>query len=142
MSKLVAGSHYVRMDEPCYWYEEINKPAPDSKGVHRYRTIKVYRHNDFVEFVEDMGLAGVFATDEFQIPGGAREWRHGKWWYYIEETVGSLMDIAEQLHRPERQRAKPKPSDLIGYYHTIGDRRRKAHKRQSTFGPLVRTQRS
>lgn len=143
MGALVAATTHVRMDEPCYFLSELNQSTPDCKDVHRYQTLKVYRGDDFVEFRKDLGPMSSFTIDEFQIPGGAREYKHGRWWYYIEETVGSLLDIAERLRSPQYARPdRPEPHDLIGFYHSLPDRQQKAAKRLSTFGAQVRVQRS
>lgn len=131
------------MDEPCWFLAEMNQPTPDYKGVHRYRTLTVYRGDEFVDYRHDLGPAVKFTIDEFQVPGGAREWKHGKWWYYIEHTVGELLDIAHKLHDPSYVRPdRPQPSDLIGYYNELPDRQRKKDKALSTFGAEVRVQRS
>jgi len=93
---LLHGTTYVTEDEPCLGLYEMNLQSPGSRGFHRYQIIQVIRNDEVVEHRWDMGLAKKFkGKDQLRILGGAKV--DGK--IYIEETVGTLRDIANHLRR-------------------------------------------
>ena len=55
----------------------------------------VMRGDKPAEMRKDLGAAKSFKADQFRIPGGAMDETTGK--FYIEHTVGELMDIADYL---------------------------------------------
>lgn len=163
MSTLVAGTDLISLDEPAWSLREINRPRPDSKDVHRYQFITVIREGTqalslkdkagatqpryfplglgfgLVELQRDLGPACHFKANEFVIPGGVAD-EGGR--VELLHTVGELYDIAEALRLDERQhRPAPAPSDMAQAYRDLPDKRRRARKRLSMFGPAVRIQR-
>ena len=141
MSKLLLGTNAVSLDEPAWSLKEILGPAPDSKSVRRFQVIKVVRGDRLAEFRRDLGRADRFTAGEFAIPGGVSDPATGR--FELLHTVGELVDIADFLRSDAYQPLPtPEPSDLVGQYHDLPDRRRRASKRQSQFGPRAVIQRS
>ena len=95
MTKLLYGTQYVLLDEPCLGLYEMNLQAPDSSGFRRYQIIYVMRGDKPAEMRKDMGKAKSFTANQFRIPGGAKDEVTGR--YYIEHTVGELIDIANHM---------------------------------------------
>jgi len=98
MSKLVAGAAGITDDEPCLGLYELNFKTPDQRARHRYQIIMVIRDDKPAEYRIDLGDAKKFKNvDQFRIPGGITDYTTGK--IYIEETVGRLKAIADQLRK-------------------------------------------
>ena len=97
MSKLVAGAISITDDEPCLGLYEMNFKSPDQRSRHRYQIIMVIRDDKPAEYRIDLGLAKKFKADQFRIPGGIVDETTGR--IYIEETVGRLKTIADQLRK-------------------------------------------
>jgi len=95
MNKLLCGTQYVLKDEPCMGVYEMNLQSPGSRGFHRYQIIYVMRDDKPTEMRRDMGLAKKFTANQLRIPGGAKDETTGK--FYIEHTVGELIDIADYM---------------------------------------------
>lgn len=103
------GTHYVDPDEPCLGLYELNFKSPDQRSRHRYQIIVVMRGDEPAEYRKDLGLAEKWqGVDQFRIPGGVYDPTDGK--FYIEETVGRLMDFAEKM----RQHPLFDKADLLG----------------------------
>ena len=94
-NKLLCGTEYVLLDEPCLGLYEVNLQSPDYRGFHRYQIINVMRGDKVTEMRRDMGLAKNYKINQFNIPGGAQDERTGR--FYIEHTVGELIDIADYM---------------------------------------------
>jgi len=94
MARILYGTQYVLLDEPCLGLYEMNLQSPGSRGFRRYQIVHVMRGDKPVEVRKDMGSAKSFKADQFRIPGGAMD-GSGKFW--IEHTVGELVDIADYL---------------------------------------------
>lgn len=141
MSRLLIGTNTVFTNEPCYLLVESNEVAPDYKGWHRYQTLTVIRNDRKVEFRRSLGPVEQFKVPVFQIIGGATDYDNGR--IYIEETVGSLIEMANYIREGPFTQPEPPPTrDLIGAYYDQPEIRRKARKKQSTFGPGAVLQRS
>lgn len=95
MLKLLMGTSYVDLDEPCLGLYELNLQSPESKGFHRYQIIIVMRDDKPAEFRLDLGLSKKFKHDEIRIPGGAQDEQSGC--FYIEHIVAELRDIADWI---------------------------------------------
>ena len=93
--KLLYGTSFVTEDEPCFNLSEVNLVAPDYSGWHRYQIIVVMRGGNLTEYRWDMGLSENFRADQLNVIGGVID--KGK--IYIEETVGSLREHADQMRR-------------------------------------------
>ena len=91
--RLLYGTHYVTEDEPCLGLREEIRTAPNGKK-HRYQTVWVVRNDKPAEYRRDMGLAEKFNSDLFWVIGGVIGDK-----IYIEETVGSLREHAEDMRR-------------------------------------------
>lgn len=141
MSGLITATNAVGSDEPCWSLTELNEPTPDSRGVHRIQTIKVMRGAPPpIEFRRDLGPADQFKGSEVAFIGGGYEPDTGRYW--VEETVGRMVEMAERWRAGYHQEPPvPKPNDLIGMYHDQPDKRRRAAKALSSFGPAARIQR-
>jgi hypothetical protein len=116
------GTSTVSMDEWAYILYEVNKPAPDSRSVRRYRHIQVVRADRLAEYVQDMGPSDIF-REEFSIPGGVIDEKTGK--FSPEHTVGELVTIAEQLYREpyDMNEIEEDRLDLVGgYWDTVEKR--------------------
>lgn len=94
------------MDEPCLLVAEYEK------GKNRYQLIRVMRGQKPVEFTKKLGLAKRFVGGQFNIPGGAINETTGRYW--IEHTVGELIDMADYLR--DRPLPKPQPTNLLEQY--------------------------
>ena len=113
-------TNVVSMDEPCVLLYEANGPALDSTSPRRWRHIRVIRDDAPAEYVEDMGRASAFG-DEINIPGGDPD----KGIHGIVETVGRLIDFANELKLVPFDAAEVVTADLIGGYHDIMEQRRR-----------------
>lgn len=91
---MLTGTTYVLEDEPCFGLKEENLMSPKDGQWHRYQVLFVVRADDLSEYKEDLGLAKNFTAPCMVIPGGERA-EDGK--IYIEETVGRLKAIADEL---------------------------------------------
>lgn len=141
MTRLLLGTEFVSMDEPCFSLKELNQRRPDSKGVHRYQIVKVLRGDRIVEYRRDLGAASRCSAMEFNIPGGVIDYRTGRG--EVLHTVGELVDIAEYLRAGIRPPGDPpKPTDLVAAYHDLPDQRMRARRALSVMGPWVYVQRS
>jgi hypothetical protein len=140
VSNLIVGTNVVSMDEMCFSLKDWDEMAPDSRGVHRYRVIKVPRGEKLVEFRQDLGLASKFTGPAFVVPGaipdldtGRIEWVH---------TVGECVDIANYIADPSRQTQEPpQPFDYVSAYHDNLDQKKLRRRKRSMVGPQVRVQR-
>ncbi|MDO8706414.1 MAG: hypothetical protein Q7J84_15855 [Sulfuricaulis sp.] len=101
--------------------------------------IKVMRGDRPAEFRRDLGKVKQFKAIQFNIPGGAMD--GGR--YYVEHTVGELVDIADELRATvEIPRHAAEASDLVKGYHDEMAQRPLRRVKRSSFGPLNRIQRS
>jgi len=91
---MLTGTTYVVADEPCFGLKEENLMSPLDGQWHRYQILFVVRADALAEYREDLGLAKDFNAQQMVIPGGERG-EDGK--IYIEETVGRLKEIADEL---------------------------------------------
>jgi|TARA_Y100000310_G_C20461840_1_gene705749 hypothetical protein len=145
LSEMVPGTDYVVMDEDAYVLYELERNTPDSKSVHRYRCVQVVRNDNLAEYVWDMGKASRFKVEGFCIPGGGFDtgtiWTpkgrapSGKKTYWFKETVGSLIDAAEGIHKRggfDTSEILENRTDLEAGYHQQIDRKRNLNKRQFT----------
>lgn len=119
----------ISRDEPAYSLREMNLPAPDSKSVRRYQIVRVVRRDKLVTWQHDLGEASQFDELQFIIPGGVVEEGKPRVW----ETVGSLLDMAEQLRQDKPEDFGPRP-DWLTMYHEEKERRKHPHKRVFTKG--------
>ena len=89
--RLQYGTHFVTEDEPCLGLREEVRTAPNGTK-HRYQIVWVIRQDRPAEYRRDMGLAKKFNSDAFWIVGGVIGDK-----IYLEETVGSLREHAEDM---------------------------------------------
>lgn len=152
MGSLIAAITAVNADDACYSLKELEEPAPDSRGFHRYRILLVVPGGRLqagmlvvdakylCEWRFDMGLASECAADQLAIIGG---WPREDGTVEILETAGDLIEMAERMHAGYIDPVeRPEPSNLIGGYFDQADQKRKGRKRVSTFGfgqPLLRS---
>ena len=94
----------ISMDEWAIGLKEVNRPTPDSKGVHRYRTVQVIRDDAVADFETDLGDASLYGQ-EVVVPGGVIDDTTGR--FFPVHTVGQLIDIAV------KQRDYQHPTDHI-----------------------------
>ncbi len=100
MARLWYGTVYVAEDEPCLGLTEGHWQSPGSKGFHRYQRIFVMRDDKPALYEKDMGDARWFKNiDPISIPGGAYDEVDDK--YYVEHSVGELVEIANQIRGSE-----------------------------------------
>jgi hypothetical protein len=102
------------------------------------------------EYEWDMGDRDQFNVEGFCIPGGGFNQQHqmvylvgkpkqvpvGKKSYWFEETVGSLIDAAEGIHKNpfDTSEILENQTDLIEGYHVQIDRKQNRNKRQFAIG--------
>jgi len=100
------GTSFLLDDEPCFCLTEDDHVI--NRKRRRYRSYTVVRGDKLATFRQDLGDSKKFKTDPIRIMGGVRDEFTGK--LYIEETVGSLLDIALAL------RARPtfNKKELVG----------------------------
>jgi hypothetical protein len=142
---------HVDMSEDAYVLYEIDHKTPNSKAFHRYRVVHVVRNDGLAEFEWDMGDRANFKVEGFCIPGGGFNQQHktvvlanqrpqqvpaGKKSYWFEETVGSLIDAAEGIHKNpfDTSEILENQTDLISGYHEQIDRKQNRNKRQFAIG--------
>lgn len=125
--RVVPATPFVHPDEKCALLAEVNLPTPDSRGVHRYQVLYVVRGDALAEHRVDLGPRANFAAAQFRVPGGVGN--------DILHTVGELRDIADWQRAGLQPMPVPEPADLVGEWHDLNDRRRKARRNQSLFGP-------
>lgn len=106
MSALLLGTTVVSPDEPCLGLYELHMQSPNSRGFRRYQIVMVMRGDHPAEARKDLGPAKKFKNvTEFRIPGGVRDEDTGR--FYVEHTVGELVDIADQLRSEPARRIQP-----------------------------------
>ena len=139
---MILGTAAVVMDEPCFSLKEMLGPAPDSRSVRRWQTIRVIRYGDrLAEFRRDLGEASGFTAGEFIIPGGVIDEATGR--IEIEHTVGELIDIADLIRSDKYERPEPpKGIDLVQSYQDGPDKRRRKRRAISQFGPAFKIERN
>ena len=91
---MITGTTYVLPDEPALNLAEVNLIAPKEDGTdwYRFQIILLWR-DGLVEYRERLGLAKNFKAHQFRIMGGSLEEKE----LFIDETVGSLKDMADQM---------------------------------------------
>jgi len=109
MSSVLTGTTYVLPDEPCCFLAELNELSPDFKSLRRYQIIHVIRNDRIAEYRTDLGPASTFKATEIQFVGGVRD---GKGMGYIDETVGSMKEMADQ-HRANIGRDMDRPIPVL-----------------------------
>ncbi len=152
MPTLVAAIPAVNADDACYSLKELDGPAPDSRGFHRYRILQVVPGGRLQaemlvvdakhlrEWRFDMGLSSHYTMDQIAVIGGVPR-TDGT--VEILETVGRLTEMADRMHANYlAPTERPEPSDLIGAFHDQPDQIRKARQAVSTFGYGATLQRS
>ena len=117
--KALPMTDHVSMDEPCIMLFEFNSPAPDFLSVRRWRHIWVIRNDAGAEYREDLGPAGDYG-DAFVLAGGEPEQGIDG----IVETVGRLIDAAEDIKLHPFETEGIVRTDLEGAYHDMMDQRR------------------
>jgi hypothetical protein len=90
---LIAGTTFVKMDEPCFSLKEENLQSPGSRGWRRYQIVKVVRDDKITEFRRDLGPARKYKASQILIPGGIRDIATGRG--LILHTVAEMLDIAD-----------------------------------------------
>jgi hypothetical protein len=140
MTRLEVPALFVRNDEPCYLLEEEELQSPGSRGWRRFQILTVVRDDRPAKARVDLGPRDTFTTTPFRILGGVTDAVTGK--IHILHTVGELRDIADRQRAGYMPEPEVEPSDLIGGYHDLMDRRAKARKNVSVFGPRGHHQRS
>lgn len=139
---IVAETLAVSNDEPCFLLAELNLQSPGSRGWHRYQVLTVVRNDRLAQATVDLGPREQYAAAEFRVLGGVQDEVTGK--IDILCTVGELRDLADV----QRSGGLPvpdhllEPSDLLGAYHELRDRRRLANVQRSTFAAGGHLQRS
>ena len=98
MAKLRYGTSWIQPDEPCLGLYEINLQSP--KGWRRFQIIHVMRGDKPAEYRRDMGAAKSFKADQLRVLGGAKDEVTGR--FYVEHTVGELVDIADWRRNGEQ----------------------------------------
>ncbi len=114
----VPKTDHVSMDEPCVMLFEVNSPAADSSSLRRWRHIWVIRDDAGAEYREDIGLASDYG-DAFVLPGGEPDYGIDG----IVETVGRLIDCANDIKAHPFDSEGVVRTDLIGAYHDVMDQR-------------------
>jgi hypothetical protein len=89
MSKLIVGTQAINMDEPCLELREENRLGQ------RHQVIITIRNGKPVELDKMLGPEKGFGAEQFRIPGGGKDETTGRYW--VEHTVGELVDMAEYL---------------------------------------------
>ena len=91
------ATHFVTQDEPCYRLIEENRVNQVDGKWHRYEVLIVVRDDELAEYRTDMGLRSKFKNKQrpegFCIIGGVKDGNTR----FIEETVGSLRNMAFRL---------------------------------------------
>ncbi len=108
--KPLPRTEYVSMDEPCIMLFEFEKYG------RRYRHIWVVRNDAGAEYQEDMGPAGAYG-DTILLAGGEPE-------QGLDETVGRLIDAANDIKLHPFETEGIVKTDLEGAYHDMIYQRR------------------
>ena len=112
-------THYYSMDEPCGMLLEFNGPALDSHSVRRWLHLWVLRNDEWHEYREDMGPPGDYG-DVIVLSGGEMDDGING----IAETVGRLIDCANDIKLHPFETEGIVRTDLEGAYHDVMDQRR------------------
>jgi hypothetical protein len=139
-ARLTIPALFVRQDEPCYCLSETIEQAAGSRGWRRVQTVTVVRDDRLANARTDLGPADAFRAPEFICPGGVTDETTGK--IHILHTVGELRDVADRHRDGVIAAPDVQPDDLLGHYHDLMDRRAKARRHASLFGPAGHHQRS
>ena len=124
--------------EPCWYISEMNRPAPDSRGVRRYQTITVIRNDRRVKLERDIGDARLFG-EEFQLICGVPDGKGGgEAMYTVDEAIRMAQDM--NLNPPPKTEVKPKDWKKI-FWDNV-EERNKWKKGQSIFGPNYKKERT
>ena len=140
MPSLETEHALIQMDEPCLLLHEMNMQSPDSSGFRRYQFLDVVRKDERLRCRIDLGPAGNFKADQFQIPSGVKDEITGRW--DIMHTVAELREMADQWRDRPPMSAQEEPSDLImGYYDQL-EQKYLAQEFISVDGPHIRVWRN
>jgi hypothetical protein len=93
----------------------------------------VIRNDTLAEHRVDLGPRDAFSAAQFRVPGGVVDDATGR--FHVLHTVGELRDIADFQRNGFLPAPHVEPTDVVGQWHDLIDRRRKARRNQSTFGP-------
>ena len=139
MAKLVElATTEIWGHEPCYYVSEMNKMAPDFKGLRRYQTITVIRNDRKVRLERDIGDSRLFG-EQFQLICGAPDGKGGgEALYTVDEAVRLAQDM--NLKPPPKTEIKPKDWNKI-FWDNV-EEKNKWKRGQSTFGPLYKKERT
>ena len=107
--RVVPRTDYVSMDEPCFMLFEFEKYG------RRHRHIWVIRDDAVKEYQEDLGLAD--GSRAILLGGGEPE-------QGLDETVGRLIDCANDIKLHPFETEGIVRTDLEGAYHDVMDQRR------------------
>lgn len=139
MTKLLAATIEVSLDEPAFSLVERNLLSPDSRSLRRYQIILVVRGDRLAEYREDMGPAESFAADELGVTGGVIQEGTGR--CEIVHTVGEVREIADML-RDGRLSIEVEPAPLWPRFFDELDVAQRERARISAYGPLVKVERN
>ena len=139
MAKLVElATTEIWGHEPGYYVSEMNKMAPDFKGLRRYQTITVIRKDRKVRLERDIGDSRLFG-EQFQLICGAPDGKGGgEALYTVEEAVRLAQDM--NLKPPPKTEIKPKDWNKI-FWDNV-EEKNKWKRGQSVFGPLYKKERT
>ena len=140
--KVMAGTTFVSMDEPCFSLAEVNLPDPrPGYGVRRVRLLHVVRGDRLAEYSEDLGPADWY-HEQLRVPGAVTDPTNGH--TEILHTVGELCDIADWVRsgKSQAEQSGLAPGDLWGQWRRQQEEKAAARRHRSVFGPVIRRQRN
>lgn len=121
----------VDADEKAYTLAELVLTPPSGDLARRYQIIIVRRSLGRCQYIEDMGLAALWASGPKSIPS---EWLH---------SVAELKDMADRLREIDMQSLlQPESEDLVQGFHDRVEEYFLQKRHTSVSGPLHRVERN
>lgn len=121
----------VDADEKAWTLAELNLMPSDAGLAHRYQIIIVRRDIGRCQYIEDMGLADLWAAGPKSIPS---EWLH---------SVAELKHMADQLREIDMERILGvEPEDLVQGFHDGVEEYFLQKRHTSVSGPQIRVERN
>ena len=111
---------WINKDEGAYGLQELDLMIKGSLGWHRWQIIRVMRNDDFAVWFKDMGPRELYNTDQVKILSGYPVGSGGRIHYRTVDTVGDLIDAADELRRirPYQEIMGLEPSNMVESYYT------------------------
>lgn len=125
----------LRPNEPAFLLREVQAPAPDFRGKHRYQCIAIVRNDRLVRWVKDMGPWEAYPNKEVNVIGGNFDAAPFEVW----ETVATIQATADDIRNapevdPWPELLTPTTDDYNNFFEDEQDRRDRLTSGRKTIG--------